>query len=247
MIVLSFKIRYMRTLFFSLLLILASVSYSQSYKNVGAEEFKSLLDKKEGILLDTRTKQEYERGHIANAHLIDLRDQNVKNELLSLPKDKTLYLYCYSGARSRSVAAFLSQNGYTSIINLTRGIIDWNSKSYPLEKVSAHTATKQKDQYSIEEFNNTIKSDVLVFVDFYAEWCAPCKQMMPMIDALKNEYNGKVKIVKVNSEASAELVKHLSVASVPYLVLYKNGQQVYSKSGKATKEELQNVFDTNLK
>lgn len=90
-----------------------------------------------------------------------------------------------------------------------------------------------------------MNSDTLVFVDFYAPWCGPCRRMMPMIDSLKLEYHNKVKIVKVNTDASKKLVKELKLASVPYLVLYRSGNELFSHGGPLEREEIEKIFVRN--
>jgi len=63
---------------------------------------------------------------------------------------------------------------------------------------------------------------------------------------LKNEYKGKIKIVKINSDASKDAAQKAGVTGVPYLLLYKNGKVIYKKDGLAQKAELKKVFDSNL-
>jgi len=104
--------------------------------NVDALEFKELIEKNDGVVLDVRTEREYNGGFIKGAKLYNMRNPKIKEMLLALPKDKPVYLYCLSGARSRNVASFLVGSGYTKVYNLKRGIIDWNSKAYSLEKIT---------------------------------------------------------------------------------------------------------------
>lgn len=233
-------------LFITFFSIVFGLQAQTSITNVTATEFKKLIAKNDGILLDTRTVAEYNRGHIAGAKLIDLQDPNIRTTLLALPKNKTLYTYCYSGSRSNSVAAFLSQNGYTKIYNLQRGIIDWTNNGFALTTDTNTSTQSSTGTISTTEFQKIITSKELVFVDFYAPWCAPCKQMMPMIEELKKEYNGRIKIVTINSDVNKEVSKKAGVTSVPYLVLYKNGKPVYIKDKLAQKAELKKVFDSYL-
>ncbi len=221
----------------------------QGFTNLSAPEFKQRMESQPGLLIDTRSKAEYDRGHIEGAVLYELQDPKLKEKLLVLPKDQPLYVYCYSGARSRSVATFLSQNSYTKVVNLQRGLLDWNNSNFAT--VTGNTApakqAPQPDAVSVQEFNKIITSGKLVFIDFYAPWCAPCKQMMPMIDELTTEYKGKVRIVKINGDASKELMQAQKISGVPMLLLYRDGKAVYTKSGKAEKAELVKLFNDNLK
>jgi len=235
--------------FITVFLLVTSLNvFSQtSINQLTAAEFKQKIEKGDGIILDTRTKGEYDRGHIENAVLIDLQDPNVSNTLLALPKNKPLYTYCYSGARSSSVAQFLQSKGYTMIFNLQKGVIDWNRNGFTLTTNQNTSKVTQQDVCTIEQHKKIVAEKEIVFVDYYAPWCAPCKQMMPMIEELKKEYSGKISIVKINTDASKELTQFLNIQGVPYLVLYKNGKPVYTKNAAATKTELASVFDKNLK
>lgn len=225
-------------------------TYSQeaaTIQNIDAITFKKMTEEKPGIILDTRTTAEFSRGHISGAQLINLQDPNIGNTLLALPKDKVLYLYCLSGSRSAHVARFLSQNGYTQIYNLQRGLMDWNAQRFALAMPETFQTEQLVDAVSAYEYNFLIKNETLVFIDFYAPWCAPCRQMMPMIDELKKEYEGKIKIVKINADASRELMQELGVRGVPLLQFFKNGEQVFSKYGMVQKAELVELFENSLK
>lgn len=237
----------MRTFLLSLFIASSSLLVAQtSITNMSAADFKKATDKKNVILLDTRSKGEYTRGHIDGSQLIDLQDPSVSKTLLALPKDKPIYMYCYSGARSMSIASFLTQNGYTKIYNLQRGLTDWSNNGFALVTANTAKSQAQPDAMSLVDFQKTINEKGLVFIDFYAPWCAPCKQMMPMMEELKNEYKGKIKIVKINSDASKDAAQKAGVKGVPYLLLYKNGKIIYTKDGLAQKAELKKVFDNNL-
>ena len=218
---------------------------SQTFSNVSAKEFKQQIETHPGIIIDTRTKAEFARGHILGAILYDLQDPQIAEKLLQLPNDKPLYLYCYSGSRSRSVASFLAQSSYSKVCNLHRGIIDWTNSGFLMNiPVNLPTPNQpQTDAVSTELYNELIISGPLVFVDFYAPWCAPCKQMMPMIDELAVEYANKIRLVKVNGDVSKELMKAQSIETVPTLILYRDGKKVYTKSGKLEKQELEELFN----
>ncbi len=236
----------MRNALFVSLLFFASYM-SANIVNLDAKGFKALIDKKDGVILDTRTTGEYNSGHIEGAVLINLQSPDVQKTLLALPKNKPLYLYCFSGARSISVANFLLQNGYTKIFNLQRGIMDWSQNGYSLVTEKSAVVSPQSDKVSFDLFKSTTSSAGVVLVDFYALWCAPCKEMMPMMDKLNKEYSGKLKLLKVNVDASKELARSENIQSVPYIVLYKNGKSVFTRSGAITEAELRKVIDSNLK
>lgn len=73
---------------------------------------------------------------------------------------------------------------------------------------------------------DTLKNDGVVLVDFYADWCGPCKMITPVLEELSKEYEGKVTIVKVNVDNDAEVASRYGVMSIPNLILLKNGELV---------------------
>jgi thioredoxin 1 len=88
-----------------------------------------------------------------------------------------------------------------------------------------------------------VKSDIPVVVDFWAEWCGPCKQIGPSLEELSIEYDGKVKIVKVNVDDNPVSPGQLGVRGIPALFLFKNGEMIATKTGAAPKSELQKWID----
>jgi len=81
-------------------------------------------------------------------------------------------------------------------------------------------------------------SDIPVVVDFWAEWCGPCKQIGPALEELSDEYAGKVKIVKVNVDENPNSPAALGVRGIPALFLFKDGQVVANKTGAAPKASM---------
>ncbi len=86
--------------------------------------------------------------------------------------------------------------------------------------------------FTEENFENEVlKSDIPVLVDFYADWCGPCKMMMPVIEKLAEKYDGKVKVGKVNSDDNGDLASRYNIMSIPSFLIIKNGEVVDSAMG----------------
>jgi len=213
-------------------------------KQVNSIEFEKLIKDSSGTLLDVRTLGEFKNGHIKEAGQLNYYALDFRQKLLLLPKNQPIYLYCNTGYRSQRTAEILVKNGYKDVYNLEHGILEWNLKNLPV-LVEPDAKPDTENKMEPDEFNALINSEKLVFVDFYAPWCAPCRKMMPMMDSLKTEYKDKVTIVKINVDASKKLMKELSIVSVPYLVLYHKGIILYSKYGLTEKQELEKVFIEN--
>lgn len=88
-----------------------------------------------------------------------------------------------------------------------------------------------------------LKSDQLVFVDFFAPWCGPCKAMEPIIEELTKEYEGKLKIVKLNIDENPKTAGRFQVMSIPTMLIFKNGEVVDQMVGFQDKSKLKERFD----
>ena len=100
---------------------------------------------------------------------------------------------------------------------------------------------------STTEFEETvINSDVPVLVDFWAEWCGPCKAIGPAIEELASEYEGRAKVVKVDVDQNGDLATKYGVMSIPALLLFKEGKVVDQMVGAAPKQQIAALIDRAL-
>ena len=94
-------------------------------------------------------------------------------------------------------------------------------------------------QFTSENFDaEVLQSELPVLVDFWAEWCGPCKQIGPALEELSTEYGERIKIAKINVDENPHSPSRLGVRGIPALFIFKNGEMVSSKIGAAPKEAL---------
>ena len=110
------------------------------------------------------------------------------------------------------------------------------------ENTAAPTATLSDGNFD----ESVIKSSVPVLVDFWAEWCGPCRMIAPTVEALAADYEGKVTIGKLNVDDNPNTATQFGVRSIPTLLLFKNGEVVESVVGLADKSRLQGIIDKHL-
>ena len=101
---------------------------------------------------------------------------------------------------------------------------------------------KSSQQFEQEVLNSANP----VFVDFWAEWCGPCRAVSPVVEELSSEYGDKVDFVKVNVDENGSLAQKYNVFSIPTLAIFKDGQVVSQKIGAATKESFKTMIDSSL-
>ena len=88
------------------------------------------------------------------------------------------------------------------------------------------------EKYTRENFDHEVmNSDMPVLVDFYADWCGPCKMMGPVVEKIAKEYSGKAKVGKVNVDEQQELARQFGIMSIPSFVFIKNGKKVDQAMG----------------
>ncbi|HEY9233269.1 MAG TPA: thioredoxin [Blastocatellia bacterium] len=93
---------------------------------------------------------------------------------------------------------------------------------------------------------DVLKSEVPVLVDFWAEWCGPCKMLAPTVEKVAGEYEGKAKVVKLNIDDNNQVAQQYGIKGIPTLILFKNGSEADRTVGLTTKDNISRMIDRVL-
>ncbi|WP_396199627.1 rhodanese-like domain-containing protein [Flavobacterium sp.] len=208
---------------------------SQNFKSVDATEFKAKLEKiSNAQLIDVRTEDEFNSGHIANAENISWSSETWRQLIGELDKTKPVLVYCLSGGRSKKAATELKELGFKEVIELDGGYMAWEKEN---PKTNGDWSGMTQDDY-----NKLMISDKTVVIDFYAEWCGPCKKMGPYLDKISKEMSDKVIIHRIDADKNKSLFNALGYQGLPVVIVIKNGEQTFFKNEFVSEEELRKAL-----
>jgi len=94
--------------------------------------------------------------------------------------------------------------------------------------------------------NDVLKSDLPVLVDFWAEWCAPCRMLAPTVEAVADQFQGKIKVGKVNVDENMSVSQRFNVRGIPMLILFKNGEVKDQIVGNTSKDNVVRMIERHL-
>ena len=187
-------------------------------------------------ILDVRTPEEFSSGHIENAVNANWNGDTFNKDIASLDKSKPVFVYCLSGGRSSSAASKMRSDGFKQVYEMDGGLMKWRSANLP--EISGNK--KPSSSMSLEEYNALLVSDKLVLIDFYADWCAPCKKMQPYLNEISTDMVDKVRVIRINADENQALCKELKIDALPVLQLYKNKNLIWKNVGFIEKAEVVN-------
>ncbi len=182
-------------------------------------------------ILDVRTPEEFAAEHIERAQNVNWLSNDFVTNASKFDKSKPVFVYCKIGGRSHQAAEKLAQLGFTQIIELEGGFLKWDAAG--LSKPSAKRVGISKEQYA-----TLLNSDKKVLIDFYAEWCAPCKKMTPYLLKMEKELGDKLVIIRLDADKNKSLLSEMKISELPTLLLYENKQLKWQHSGYISESDL---------
>ena len=176
-------------------------------------------------IIDVRTPDEFSKGHLQNAKNVDWNGNDFDEQVALLDKSKPVFVYCLSGGRSSSAANKMRNEGFHEVYELDGGIMKWRAASLP------ETNENKPAGMTLQAYFDLTKSDKIVLIDFYAEWCAPCRLMKPYLEEISNEMANKVVVIRINADDNQALCKELNIDVLPVLQVFKNQKLTWSNIG----------------
>jgi len=229
----------MKNYFFALLAITfftyhgCSSGQTPSPYNLTATEFAGKIKTLPNApVLDVRTPGEFSNGHLVNALNADWNGNDFQKQISTLDKSKPVFVYCQSGRRSAAAASHMRSDGFKEVYELNGGIMKWRAENLPETTSSATKTGMSRQQF------DALTSGKSVLIDFYADWCAPCKLMKPYIDEIAKNKTAQVVVIRINADDNQALCKELKIDALPVLQLYKNKSLTWSHTGFISKEDL---------
>lgn len=222
----------------ALVFILASCGNSQTdaiKTNLSATEFAAKINElADAPIVDVRTPDEFSKGHLVNALNYDWNGSSFDKQTATLDKSQPVFVYCLSGGRSADAASKMRKDGFKEVYELDGGIMSWRSNNFA--ETTAETAVAKG--MSKAQYEALLEGDKLVLVDFYADWCAPCKKMKPYLEEISKEMADEVVVVRINIDDHAALSQELKIEGIPVLKIYKNKKLTWDNMGYVEKEEV---------
>lgn len=203
--------------------------------NLSVTEFADKMkDLPNASIIDVRTPDEFSKGHLANALNYDWNGNKFEKQIATLDKSKPVFVYCLSGGRSLSAANKMRADGFMQVYEMDGGIMKWRAANLP----ETTDNTVVSNGMTKHQFDALLNSDKLVLIDFYADWCVPCKKMKPYLDEISKDMADKVVVIRINADDNQALCKELKIDALPVLQLYKNKTLTWTNTGFIDKAEV---------
>ncbi len=228
------------TLFFvSVFAIACSSNNSNSQTGVlSTAVFQQKMNQPNIQILDVRTAEEYQSGHIKNALQANWLDKTqFADRIQHLDKAIPVLVYCASGVRSGQAMKAMAQQGFKEVYNMEGGMSAWKVEGKPFESAASIP------EMSIAAFQSKVNETTIALVDIGAEWCPPCKKMEPVLAQLQKDMGNKYALIKVDGGNDITVMKYLQFQALPTFIVFKNGKETWRKQGIVSLDELKKAIN----
>ena len=216
-----------------------SVSGQTGIDRLKPAAFQQMMDESGShILLDVRTAEEFADGYLESAVNYDIYDSAFVEKLAVLDKTKPVFVYCKGGGRSLEAAKQLKGLGFNTVYDLRGGIMAWEQDGLPLAGATPSAA----DAFSRADFDRLLSTHERLLIDFYAEWCLPCKKMEPDISRMEKKYAGKITVVRINVDEARALSAELDIKEIPMIAVYRDGKELKRAVGYQSDKALRRLI-----
>jgi thioredoxin len=217
------------------LVLCCQAKQAKTFENMDVNAFsEKLKSSRTAQLLDVRTPEEFSTDHIENASNLNWYEHDFAEKAVKYDKTKPIFVYCKAGSRSSQAASKLVALGFQQVYNLEGGLMKWNAAHHkPIGPIIGMPE---------EEYQALTKSKEIVLVDFYAEWCGPCRKMAPYLTKMELDIKENMAISRIDVDRNPTLAEQLHIQSLPLLLLYKNGKEVWRHVGYLSENELKKQF-----
>ena len=217
-----------------------TMSHSETMdKILSAQTFmEKIKENPSALILDVRTPAEFVKGHLQNATNLDWNGNQFQSEVAKMDKAIPVFVYCLSGVRSASAARNMRKQGFKEVYELEGGLLTWRADNLPETK----NPSFDSEGMTKAQFDSLLQDDKMVLVDFYADWCAPCKKMKPYLEEIATTMADQVTLIRINADDNQKLLKEQHIVSIPVLQLYKNDSLAWTHSGYISRKDLMKIL-----
>ncbi len=226
------RIKYHLLVLLSFILVSCNGQINDAYENSSAQVFaEKIKTTPNPQIIDVRSPEEYASQHLDKAKNINWNGADFETKVALLDKKQPIFVYCMVGGRSKKASDKLVAMGFSKVYDLQGGIMKWNAAglSKPSDKIIGMCS---------QEYGDLLKSKPKIMINFYADWCEPCKKMKPYILQMQTDLKDKITLIRLNADENKTLISDLKIDELPAILMYENAELKWKHLGFISEEDL---------